>query len=202
MELDELIQQGWRDHADKTAEVADRLTAGADLVSDGEGAAKYMQLVNHAVGDHLGERTRALALCEAPATAAGAPPPEPVIVHLAAARVLGGEPEAAEAAMLALGGDGAQRARVGLIVAQGHANAGAWEDATTVYEAQVAIGDGLAAGHAAERTFALVSNSIASEGLDLAARSAVADALMERAAHVAHAYWSRIGNWVNNERAD
>ena len=64
MTLDELIQRGWSAHEAKTDEVADSLEANVGLVLDDDGAVKFMNLVNHCIGDHAGDRARARRVCE------------------------------------------------------------------------------------------------------------------------------------------
>lgn len=202
MDVDALVSQGWADHATQTEAVATRLAEGVDLVRDGEGAARFMHLVNHAVGDHLGRRDEAAALCEQAMRRAGDDPGPAPHVHLAVARTLVGDDAGAEAAIEALGSDSAQRVRVALLVAQCHAYAGDWADAARIYKEQLAVAAGLEEGHDAERSFAIVSNNIASEVLAEAPRGDSTDALMLRAAHAARTYWLRVGTWVNDERAD
>jgi len=202
MNLDTLIQQAWADHPNKTAEVAERLESGVELVTDGEGAAKFMHLVNHVVGDHLGRREDAERLCEAALQRAGDEPGTAPYVHVAVARTLAGNEPGAEDALARLADDPAQRVRVGLLVALGHGLAGDWQKAAQMYDEQMTRSDALPEGHSAERSFAIVSNNIASEILNAAQRSEVTDALMERAAHAARTYWLKVGNWVNDERAD
>ena len=202
MDVDALVSQGWSDHPKDPAGVATRLEQHIELVRDGDGAAKYMHLVNHVLGDHLGRREDATQLCEDAMRRAGDDPGESPYVHLAVARTMSGDGDGAEAAIEVLGGDLPQRVRVGLLVAQSHANAGAFEDAARIYDEQMALGAELPDGHSAERSFAIVSNNIANEILNEAPRSPTNDALMERAAHAAHTYWCRVGTWVNDERAD
>ncbi|MDF1702468.1 MAG: hypothetical protein P1V36_15060, partial [Planctomycetota bacterium] len=203
MTLDELIQQGWADHADKTAEVADRLEQGVGLVEEGPGAARYMNLVNHAVGDHLGERARATALCEAAIAQLGDDADGDAYLHLAVARRLSGDDKGPMAAQDASGGkEPSFGVRVGMLVAQGHMHAGAWGEADPLYRAMLATADLLEAGNAAERTVAVVSNNLASELLGVRERDARQDALMHDAAKAAFTYWSRVGTWVNQARGE
>jgi len=202
MTLDDLIRDGWGEHDTKTAELADRLEANVGLVSDEGGAARFMQLVNHAIGDHLGERERATRLCEDVVRRLGGEAGEGSLLYLSVARRLSGDDEGAAAAHRAAGDDPALGVRIGLLVAQGLMHAGDWDQAGPLYAAQLATADGLGEGHAAERACAIVSNNLASELMEMDARSAEQDEWMEQAAHNARRYWTRIGNWVNDERAD
>ena len=202
MSIDQLIQQGWADHERASAEVAERLEASLDLIQDAAGAAQVMSLGNHTIGDHLGDRPRAARLCEAVAAKLGDAADANVHVYLAASRRLAGDHEGAAAAQRAAGPDPALGVRIGMIVAQGHAEAGAWQDADTIYRAMLAAAEAMAPGHAAERAVAVTSNNVASELLGVRARDDAADALMATAAEAAYRYWSRIGTWVNKERGE
>ena len=202
MTIDELIGQGWNDHADKTAEVADRLEANLELVTDDTSAAGFMNLVNHAIGDHLGQRERAERLCEAALARLEAEPGTAPLLFLAVARRLAGNEQGALEAEGRLGDDPAIPLRVGMLVAQGHMHAAAWDTAASLYGEMLGRAEALEAGHSGERATAVVSNNIASELLQLETRSAAQDALMEQAAEAAHTFWNRVGNWVNDERGD
>jgi len=203
MTLDDLLQQGWMDHAAKTEEVADRLDQGIDLVEDGAGAARYMSLVSHAMGDHLGQRERATTLCERVVAKLGSDAGADAQVYLAVARRLSGDDEGANAAQEAAGAeDPALGVRIGLLVAQGHMHAGAWTDAASLYRAMLTTSQILDKGHSAERTVAVVSNNLASELLGLRERNAAQDGLMADSAKAAADYWGRVGTWVNKERGE
>lgn len=200
--LDEVIQQGWGAHADNSADVADSLERSIDLVTDAKSAVSFMHLVNHAVGDHLGDRERALRICEAAVERIeGDAGPDPM-VHLAVARHLAGHVDKAREAEEKAGGDEATKLRIDLLVAQGHAHAGDWNTAEGLYTEALAAAKALAEGHGAERAVAVVSNNIASELLELEERSNEQDALMAKAADAARLFWLRAGNWMNDMRAD
>lgn len=204
MTLQDLIQQGWAEHDKKTAELADRLEAHVALVNDANDAAQYMHLVNHAVGDHLGDRARALSLCEAAVERLGADAEGQPFLFLAVARRLAGDEDGASAAAQRLGDDPANEVRVDLLVAQGHMHAGDWDACAATYAAALGAAEALPSGHAGERAAAMVSSNVASGLLELEARDAAQDALMERAAQAGRAFWTRdgVGNWMNDERAD
>ena len=202
MTLDELIQQGWSDHDPHAADVADRLEANVELVTDAAGAASFMNLASHTIGDHLGDRARALRVCEAAYGRLEGEAAEAPLLYLAVARRLADDDAGADAARAELGDDPANDVRIGMLVAQGRMHAGNWDAATALYTAQLEAADALPEGHAAERAVAVTSNNIASELLGLDHRSEAQDALMEQAAKAARTYWVRIGTWVNDERAD
>ncbi len=198
--LDELLQQGWARHDSHTAEVADQLEAHAGLVTDGEGASRFLHLALHAIGDHLGERERSAKLCEAVVKQLGDEAGTPPLIYLAVARRLSGDDEGAIAAQSKAGEDPAIGVRIGLLVAQGLMHGGDWDNAAALYRAQIASASTLASGHAAERGAAVASNSFASELMQLEQRTAAQDALMVEAADNAFDFWGRAGTWVNVER--
>lgn len=202
MTLDELIRQGWADHAHKPADVAERLEAHVDLVQDDNGAAGFLNLAGHVIGDHLGERERATRLCEAAIRRLPSPPGTGPCMFLAVARALSGDEAGAQAARAQAGDDPTLDMRIGLLVAQGLMHGGDWEAAAALYAEQMAAAEQFPEGHAGERACAIVSNNIASEALGLPRRTAAQARLMEQAAMAARTYWLRVGTWVNDERAD
>lgn len=58
--FEEFLNQGWSDHATKTAEVADRLTTAFALVESAEQIPRLAQLATHVFGEHLGEWKRGI----------------------------------------------------------------------------------------------------------------------------------------------
>ena len=202
MKLDDLIQQGWADHDPKSAEVADRLEANVALVIDGPGAAAFMNLAGHTIGDHLGDRARARSVCEQVVGRLGEEAGAPAMLFLTVARRLAGDESAAAESQARLGDDVTGDVRVGMLVSQGKMHGGDWDGAAALYGECLAAADALPEGHAGERAVATTSNNIASELLNGGERTDAQDALMEQAAHAAHKYWLRIGNWVNDERGD
>jgi hypothetical protein len=202
MTLEELIQQGWADHDTKTPEVADRLEANLDLVTDASGGAAVMNLAIHAVGAHLGDHARARRLCESVVERLGDDAEGPAFLYLAVARRLAGDEDGSAAAAEKLGDDPANEVRIGMLVAEGHMHAGDWDGAVALYADALGTAESLPEGHAGERAAAVVSNNIASELLERKGRTAAQDALMEKAAHAARTYWTRVGDWTNDERAD
>jgi hypothetical protein len=200
MELDAVLQQGWARHAEDPAAVADSLEAALGAVDAPEPAARYLALVCHAVGDHLGDRTRAARLCDAVAARLGADADAGVHVRVAAARRLAGNETGAREAEAAAGDDPAVGIRVGLLVAQGHAHARAWPACAAAFDAAVDAADALPPGHAGERAVAIVGHDVASELLGLQKRDEAMQALMRRAAQASWTAWCRVGTWVNDER--
>lgn len=200
--LDELLDTGWAEHDAKTAAVADRLEANVALVADADGAARFMHLANHCVGDHGRDRARALRLCRAALARAGAEPGTAALVQLAVACTMAGDAAGANEAQRLAGEAEAIGVRIALLVAQSRMHEGRWDLAGPLYIDAIARAEALPPGHDAERAAAAVSNNLASELLERATRTPEQDAWMDRAAHASRTYWMRIGTWVNDERAD
>lgn len=202
MSLDELIQQGWAKHHSETEAVAARLEAGVDLVADPDGAAKFMHLVNHCVGGHLKDRARALTICEGAMSRLDGEPEGKPALQLAVARRLGGDEPGAQALQARLGDDDGALVQVNMLVAEGHMNAGDWDQADALYRETLVVALALPAGHSGERTVGVVSNNIASELLEAEQRTRAQDSLMLDAAEASRTFWLRVGTWVHDERAD
>ncbi len=204
MNLKELVQGAWPDHEKKTAEVADRLETGLELVepNDADGVTAFLHVVNHTIGDHAGDRARALRVCEAAVARLQVQGNDTPWLHLAVARHLAGEEEAAQEAEGRLGREPANPVRVRMLVAQGKAHEKQWAASQALWEECLAVADGLDEGHKAERAVAVVSNNLSSMLLELEERDAAQDAWMLRTAEVGRAYWLRAGDWMNSERAD
>lgn len=204
MTLDELIQRGWSAHEAKTDEVADSLEANVGLVLNDDGAVKFMNLVNHCIGDHAGDRARARRVCEKVLLELGGDLGPGGWLYLAVARHLADDAQAAQDAEQRAGADEDRSVlvRINLLCAQGFMHAGRWEACIPTYWAAIANAETLEQGHGAERAAAVVSNNIASELLELAERSDDQTQLMERAAEAARVFWLRVGDWTNDERSD
>lgn len=204
MALNDIIAQGWARHDKETAEVSTELEAAVELIepTDADGAAGFMNLASHTIGDHGEDRARAMRLCEAALARLSDYGNKSPWLQVAVARHLAGEEEAAQAAENELGETATGQVRVRLLVAQGKSHEGDWESAAALYNDCVHVAESLEEGHEAERAVAVVSNNLASALLNVEGRSATQDELMERAALTARKYWLRIGDWTHDERAD
>lgn len=204
MTLDELIQRGWSAHEAKTDEVAESLEANVGLILNDDGAVKFMNLVNHCIGDHAGDRSRARRVCEAAMRELGDDAGQGPWLYLAVARHLDDDAKAADEAERSAGCemDRSAWARINLLVAQGLVHAKRWDAAITIYWAAIAVTESLEPGNGAEQAAAVVSNNIASELLGVSTRTDDQTQLMERAAEAARVFWLRVGTWVHDARAD
>ncbi|MFT7486502.1 MAG: hypothetical protein ACI9F9_002357, partial [Candidatus Paceibacteria bacterium] len=136
MNLSELVQQGWSRHDGETEDLSLQLEASLELIepTDADGASSYMHLVNHTLGDHGADPARALRLCEAAFERLTDHGNRTPWVHLAVARHMAGEEQAALAAENELGSAAESQVRVRMLVAQGKSHAGDWEAAERLYK--------------------------------------------------------------------
>lgn len=202
MSLEQLIQEGWRVHDSESESLADRLEAGLALIESEADAAQWMNLASHTVGDHLGDRARARRLCERAVARLENGASGPAALYLAVARTLDGDPDGADEAAAPLGDDPSTGVRIGMLVAQGQMHAHDWDASLKRYQAELDMVNSLPEGNAAERSVAIVSNNMASELLELPARTEAQEQVMQRAADAAFTYWKRVGTWVNEERGE
>ena len=204
MNLKQLIEKSWARHEVETEAVATELEENLGLIdaTDSEGAGEFMQLANHAVGDHGADRARALRICEAASGKLTERSSKSPWLHLAVARHLAGDEAAAQAAEAELGEGAVGQIQVRLLVAQGKSHEKQWGESAALYYGCLESSDSLDAGHGAEQATAIASNNIASALLHAKDRDEQQSQLMERAAQAAHKYWMRVGEWVQHERAD
>ncbi len=204
MNLKQLMEKSWARHEVETEAVAAELEQGIELIdaTDPEGAAAFMHLANHAIGDHGADRARALRVCESVLGRLSEFDSKSPWLHLAVARHLAGNDSAAKAAEAELGDGAVSEIQVRLQVAQGKSHEKQWGEAAALYYASLESSDALEEGHAAERATAISSNNLASALLHAEDRDQQQSELMERAAQAARKYWLRIGEWVQHERAD
>src|SRR6478735_9411560 len=59
-----LVHTGWNDHADRPAEVAERLAAGVGTIGSADDALAFARLAAHVYGEHLGRFEDGIALLE------------------------------------------------------------------------------------------------------------------------------------------
>lgn len=199
--FDAFLESAWNDHADRPAEVADRLAASLERVAAASNVVPYARIVTHVFGEHLGEWTRGvdlLASLRSRPAYDGNPASEGVIARgIAALRYASGDGEALDAlsredAIAALATASAAFAGRGAV----HRGIAAYERALGMVE------DGLPAGSPAARALAVGGNNLAATLEEKPDRDAAEDAAMVRAAQAALAWWKRAGGWLEEERAE
>ena len=201
MTLDELIEAAWRDHAEQPEAVAARLADAVALVERPDDFARFVRVLTHVHGEHLGDWQRGAQLLESlrgrPAYDRAVATAGPAVTRgIAALRVIGGE-------ALALNGLSDEDSAYALACAAGALGArGLWDRAIDAFTRAVAkASPGLATDHPAVRELAICGNnlSVALEGKDdqsVAERDA-----MVAAAEAGLKYWTLAGTWLEEERA-
>jgi tetratricopeptide (TPR) repeat protein len=201
MTFDAFLKTAWNDHAERTDEVADRLSASLPLVTAPENIAPFARLTTHVFGEHLGQWQRGIALLEAlrglPAYAGSAAAAGAVATSIATLRYVGGDASALRSL--------AHEDRVAALATASAACAGRgdFRQAITTYETALREArDGLPAGSAAHRALAIGGNNLACELEQKADRDGNETRGMVIGAEGALEFWKLAGTWLEEERAE
>ena len=210
--MDDLIKQGWQDHAAQPGAVAARI---ADAVpATAEQAAALLRLSNHVYGEHLHDWPAALVLAERVAAlftedflpgGAETPGMADLLSALIVAQTLNNE---------ALGAFGSQHRLHALSAAQAALRqlklstqlpgpmirAGRFAEGAALYRGLL-LPARQQNDAAVQRALAVASNNLASALLETPQRNADETALMQEAARVAQEFWQRCGQWEQHARA-
>jgi len=198
--FDAFLEQAWADHADRPAEVAQRLEQGYALIETPAQIAPLARILAHVDGEHLArwadgvarlERLRAHAQWRDDGEGAV------VVRRLVAALTLGGGDEPASPM------SAADRAQAHAVAASALAAQGRRGDAIRHFRTALsAAAPGIADGDPAVRALAVTSNNLAATLEELPSRDAEETASMLDAARAAREYWARAGGWLEIERAE
>jgi len=200
-ELDTFISDGWQQHADDPAGVAQRLPSGLGKVHDESGLVSLAQLAHHVYGEHLAAWNDGLKFL----AALGRLPPFDAQGH-------SGQTLLRLRASLALAaGEGdargtlspSDRIRVGAMAAAslaGHDTA----RATALFQESLeeARSADLPASDPMNRALAVTGNNLACTLEEKIGRTAQERELMILAARTGRHYWERAGTWLETERAE
>ena len=200
MDYDAFIEAAWSDHADRPAEVAERLAASRAIVDAPARVPPYARLVTHVLGEHLGEWERGARMLEA--LRVGASYDGSAAVEGAIARGIGTlrYAEGASGSLASLSREdriAAMATASSALVARGERARGiaAYEDAVAL------AAESLPEGSPAIRALAAGGNNLAVALEDRAGRSADETRAMVGAAECALRYWKVAGRWLEHERA-
>jgi hypothetical protein len=199
MEFDAFLQQAWADHADRAAEVAERLEEGYALIGSEQQIAALARILAHVDGEHLARWDEGAARLERLRShpcwsdeGAGAT----VVRRLVAAMRIGGGH--APASGLAA----ADLAHANAVAASAFAAQERMPDAIARFRAaRAAAANGLPDGDPAVRALAVTANNLASALEEAASRSGDETAAMLDAARASREFWARAGGWLEAERA-
>ena len=199
-EFDAFLEAAWAEHAEHPAEVADRIAASLDLVTQSERVEPFVRLLAHVYGEHLGAYDAAVALLEtlasrelcAPSAAARAIP-----VRIAALRHAAGSAEAL--AGLSPDESVTALALAAAMLAGRHDHARAIELYRHAVQRSARV---LPKASPVARALAVAGNNLACALEEHPQRSAEQTAGMVMAAECALAFWKIAGTWLEEERAE
>lgn len=212
MDFDVLIEQGWKDHARASAEVAARVAAAQPATA--LQAAALLRLSNHVLGEHLNDWEQALAIAER--VAAGfeqdfaddgteIPGIAEMLSSLIVAQTLDGDRMAALTNQHRLHALSPSQASLRQLKLSGQlpgplVRAGRFEEGAAIYRGLL-LPARQQNDSDVQRSMAIVSNNLATALLEQSTRTPQQSELMQQAAQVALEFWLRCGTWVNHERA-
>lgn len=201
MSFDAFLKTAWNDHAERTDEVADRLSAALPLLTAPENIAPFTRLATHVFGEHLGQWQRGIALLESlrglPVYAGNAAAAGAVATNIAVLQFVSGD----AMAMRAL----SHEDRVAALATASATFAGRadFRQAIASYETALREArDGLPAGSAAHRALAIGGNNLACELEQKSDRDDSETRGMVVGAEGALEYWKLAGTWLEEERAE
>lgn len=199
VDIEKLIDDGWRDHADHPREVAQRLATSAATIDTPRHVAPFARIVTHVYGEHLGECDRGIAILESLLLppAVGDDPSSRALVKrsVAALRVVGGDAGA-------LAGFPVEDRAWGLsIAASALAGLGDFRRALDAYAQATDLAPSLPAGSASVRALAMSGNNLAVALESKASRDEAETEGMVAAARAGLEFWRKAGTWLEEERA-
>jgi tetratricopeptide (TPR) repeat protein len=205
--IDNLINEGWQYHDSKPERLAQELEDSSAKVTQ-EQTANFLNLSNHTIGDHLGDWKRARMVAEAvtdqaPISATSAR----TGIFLAVARFMDGDPLGSRQAELAAIGASADTEAAlyagldtNMLIAKALIFSKRFVEGERLYRSVIDAVSGSEQPAPLDRSFAIASNNIANELLDLPAHSILLSDLMLLCALQSLRFWKRCGTWENDER--
>ena len=201
MTFDTFLEAAWNDHADHPQKVADTIAASFQLVEAPAQLARFVGLLTHVYGEHLGQWQRGVELLESlrglPAYDGSAAVAGPVARSQATLRYVGGDASA-------LSGLDAQDSIMVLASASSaFAGRGEFSHAIAAYEETLGLAQaGLPPGSPAIRVLAVGGNNLAAALEEKKDRTGPETTAMLAAAQGGLTYWKQSGTWLEEERAE
>jgi hypothetical protein len=199
MDLDELVADGWRRHADEPQAVHDQLAGAIDRVVEGKQVPAVSRLLTHLHAEHLDDRAAGIAVLEVLRMRFESGPPQGYRVAttgLATLRFL----DIADEALTSLTGE--ERASALSTAASALAGHQRFSEAVAAYlRALDEAASGLPERSPAFRVLAVGGNNMATALERKAGRDEGERAAMVRIADAALTYWRVAGGWMEEERA-
>jgi len=199
--FDSFLDAAWNDHADRPAEVAERLAGSTAVVAAPENVVPYARIVTHVYGEHLGEWRSGIALLEKLRELPLARGREDIATALrrnvAALRYGEGDPHALDH----LGVEdriAALATASSALVSRDDCRRG-----LAAYAAALAAAEaGLPEGSPAIRALAVGGNNLAAALEERPDRTIEETRGMVNAAESGLKYWKIAGTWLEEERAE
>lgn len=205
--LERLLDDGWDYHDKESERLARELEAAADEGVSSEFLAAFLLLATHALGEHLGDWTRALQLGKR-VLDGHAPAYETAKAwgRLYVAAILAGdhiEAAVSELSYLKAAGDDFGTALLDMRFMLTAALVGAKRagEAARLYRSALDLVGQIRPSPLLDRTIAVAGNNLAWGLYEMRSRQASEDALMRLAAETSLESWRKCGNWINAQRA-
>ncbi len=184
---------------------ADALAGLAAIVASNEDAARFASVVTHVIGEEGADWNLALTLLatlqESFHHSVGVQGNYAVTCYLDDQWIEGlrAETRAATAAK-----ESAMAVAVWIRLSTAHAfqRKRNWASCFRLLDPVLELARGLETASRHDASIAAVANSMASDILDLAVRTAEQDVALEKSALLSRAFWQRAGTWIHQERAD
>ena len=201
MNFDDFMKLAWNDHADHADQVAERLAESLHVIETANQIPRYVGLVTHVYGEHLGQWERGVTLLQSLQRSSvndgNAQAGSAITRSIAVLRYCSGN----TASLTALGTD--DRVTVLATVSSALLGRHAHAEALAAYdEALRGAQQGLATGSPAERALAIGGNNLAAALETKTDRDAAETDSMIRAAEAGLKYWTLAGTWLEEERAE
>ena len=193
------LASSWNDHADRPQEVADRVAASLELVTEPGQIPRFAGLLTHVFGEHLGQWHQGVELLESlrGSTVSDQGAARSLGRAVATLRYAGGETGAMESL------PAEDRVSVLAAVAAIFAGRNQFPAALSAFEQALRLAQPeLPSGSPAIRSLAVGGNNLAAALEEKKDRTATETQGMVSAAEAGLKYWKQAGTWLEEERAE
>ena len=199
MSFESFLHQGWSDHAEQAAAVADRFPAGIQLIEKNEQIPQLAQLITHVMGEHLGRWANGIELLQSLKKSAHfqAGSESEFALHRAVAILQVASGRASPADLPA-----SDQVRVLATAASALSGQGQTARAQELFQQALHSASALGTKDPANRALAVTGNNLANALEEKADRTSDDTELMILAARSARKYWEIAGTWLETERAE
>lgn len=208
MDFNELINGGWARHEKETAALAADLEAHVALAQTPQQVGAFMQLANHAIGQHLNDWPRAAALAEklmhgrADSHELAMPYSSLAVAQYMAGRTAEGLASEAHGVRLTNMEKVSIVVRTRALVASALVAARRIEEGARLFTAALELARAQDEKLACDQALAVTGNNLATELMNQPQRTPAEAELMLQAAEASREFWLKCGTWENEERGD